>query len=48
MEAAAKFGISNFVYRVDKKNKPSIGLAEKLGGQLESEDEKMYRFKILL
>lgn len=47
IDAASKFGISHFVYRVDKKNKPSIGLAEKLGGQLESEDEKMYRFKIL-
>lgn len=47
IDAASKFGISHFIYRVDKKNKPSIGLAEKLGGQLESEDEKMYKFKIL-
>lgn len=47
IDAASKFGISHFIYRVDKKNKPSIGLAEKLGGQLESEDEKMFRFKIL-
>ena len=47
IDAASKFGLTNFVYRVDKKNKPSIGLAEKLGGQLEREDEKMYKFKIL-
>lgn len=47
IDAASKFGISHFIYRVDKKNEPSIGLAKKLGGQIEREDNTIYKFKIL-
>ena len=46
IEAGAKFGLVHYIYKVDKKNEPSIGLAKKLGGEIISEDDSLYKFKI--
>lgn len=46
MKAAKKHGITKFIYRVDKTNKPSQGLVKSLGGKLVDEDEKDLKFEI--
>lgn len=46
MKAAKKQGITKFIYRVDKTNKPSQGLVKSLGGKLVDENEKDLKFEI--
>lgn len=46
LQRGSRYGLNGFIYKVNPKNKASIGLAEKLGGKLEKADKDVLRYKI--